>query len=119
MRLEEFPGCCTARVLFDFGGSADAMHRGGVIHESTLEKEYDSVMEEYDVLADLDDEEDYDDAEGNAVMVATTTTEQEVANKFLEGKGFLRVGPYFKPKHPDTGLYLWWKPIWGMFGEEG
>ena len=127
MRLEEMIGCCTARVLFDLGGSSAAMYRGSVVSKEDLDKEWDNLLEEYhlftpekDCNADCEDEDEWEyEEEGNAVVIATTTTEQEVANEFLKSKGFLCVGPYKKPKHPETGLCLWWLPIYGVFGKEG
>lgn len=123
MKLEEMPGCCTARVLFDFGGSRHAMHRRYKVTAEELEVEYKKATEAYDIFVDEDEfTEDcwnFGAAAGNAVMVACTTTEQAVANEFLQSKGFLRAGPYKKPKHPETGLYLWWLPLFGVYGEEG
>ncbi|MCW8888169.1 MAG: hypothetical protein OQK25_03800, partial [Gammaproteobacteria bacterium] len=112
-------GCCTARVLFDFGGTDAAMYRASEVSSDQLQKEYDAVMEEHCVFKETDHDGCIDGPVGNAVIVATTTTDQKVANEFLKEKGFLCVGPYSKPKHEESGLYLWWLPIYGMYGEQG
>ena len=52
MRIDEFPGCCTARVLFDFGGSSAAMYRGEDIEIERLEKEYDKAIESHDIYTE-------------------------------------------------------------------
>lgn len=119
MRIEEFPGCCTAGVLFDLGGSSAAMHRDEALTMEELEVEYKRATTRHDLFSTYDDEDEYENRAGNAVLVACTTTEQETANEFLKSKGFLCAGPYSKPKHPETGLYLWWLPLFGVHGTEG
>lgn len=116
MKINEFPGCCTASVMYDLGGSSAAMHRDSEVPTEKLKEEYDNAIKAHNIYEDGDD---CDSREGNAVMVACTTTEQDTANEFLKSKGFLCAGPYKKPKHPETGLYLWWLPLFGMYGTEG
>ena len=106
MRLEVFPFCCTAHVLVDLGGT-DTAEDG---YTEYTEQQFQALLTEK-----------VQDAKrsGDAIVVATTTTDQEQANQMLKDNGFNCVGPYAKNAHPESGLYLWWLPLKGMYGEEG
>lgn len=119
MYLESFPGCCTAKVLCDLGGSSTSEYDEEAVDTEQLKVEFDRIVKDSEVLLGEDEYNDFPLSRGTGLIVATTTTEQEEANEFLKSEGFLCAGPYVKRAHPETGLYLWWYVISDIFGEEG
>jgi len=98
MRTEEFPNCCTALVLTDFGQTELSGYGNHPVNAVSLEKE---IRETID-----NTEEIY------AVLVATTNSQQKVANKVLKKIGFKGTEQMSKGQH-KTKLTLWWYPLRG------
>lgn len=104
MHIRSFPHCCTARVLCHLGGTHTDEDGYTEYTKGGFMKEIKQCI---------------GNQQGGAFVVATTTTDQEDANEWLQGYGFLCAGPYEKRNHPESGLYLWWYPVKGVYGEEG
>jgi hypothetical protein len=98
MQLLEFPHCCTAKLIVDFGESDVA--EGGdreVTYGEVRNYVQGQVQSFYNRQL--------------AMIVATTNSQQTVANKVLEDLGFKHTKWMSKRQHPETRVRLWWKEI--------
>lgn len=98
MKNLEFPHCCTASILVDFGESEVA--EGGAKIYSVKE------IEGY-IVAQLNS---YYNAHMAAVVV-TTNSEQTRANAALRNLKFEHSTWMSKKQHRETKVRLWWKQI--------
>jgi hypothetical protein len=85
----DFPHCCTATVVCDF--PTDKGFRVG---------------DERNIKAFVREEIKYRKQDGDAILVATLTTQQEKAKKILIDSGWNCVGPFKKGRHKERDLYL-------------
>lgn len=83
METSNFPGCCTASIIFDLHGSEECL----------IKRISDSIT-----MAKL---------AGLAVLVAITSNIQKDAEKALRMSGFKSTRPMTKSAHPDTTIRLW------------
>jgi hypothetical protein len=98
VELVNFPYCCTAKVLVNFGESEVA--EGG-----------DFYIEKKNVVDRVKARIKFCKDNGYAVVVATTNDEQTTTNEVLEELGFLSSDWMEKDEHPETMVKLWWYPI--------
>jgi hypothetical protein len=96
--VENFPCCCTARVLVDFGESE--VSEGGAFRVS-----------KNDMKEEIQREINYYKKQGIAFLSATTNNEQKTANKVLKELGFKCTKWMSKNIHPETKVRLWWLPL--------
>ena len=90
-----YPGCCTAKILFGFGGSNTAMYGGRAQPAPhTLSNEISRCME-------------HAVRDGQGILTAATTTEQTVANDVLAKLGWTKAMESHKDNHSETRLILW------------
>lgn len=89
MRVEDVPGCCTAKMIVDFGVGLDVM---GLVNE--IVRMCNSIK-----------------ANGNACALACTTSNQKAANKALRICGFTRSRWMSKKRHSETKLAVWTKVL--------
>lgn len=96
MRIVEFPGCCTAKIIMGFGGTETASWeirpKGNMTIEDELRKFLTTEIKRY---------------KNYATFVATTVTEQVTANKVLKEMGFVPSEPMAKNSHANTQLIVW------------
>lgn len=95
MYLEDFPYCCTAKVLCDFPVDDD--------------------------FADNEDVKGIDDwirrnvhycvHDGVGLITATTTNQQKIVRLLLKKHGFKSTKYFSKDMHEETRLKLWYLPI--------
>lgn len=95
MQTNEVINCCTASIMFGFGGTETADIDGYAYRPKAVE-----LIE-------------YHRGEGEAVLIAFTNNEQKGANEMLKSLGFKRTKSMSKYRHPETKLILWWLPLQG------
>jgi hypothetical protein len=95
MKSTSFPNCCTATVLYDFGGTAlsagDKTFTSAKVIRNYLRKEMDAARDYH-------------------CLVVMTNSEQEVANKVLLEMGFEHSPWMRKYQHSESKIRLWWLP---------
>jgi hypothetical protein len=92
MKLEQFPFCCTASIVYDFGGTQVSEH----IHNKSkgaIETYLRSVLKY---------------KEGH-LYLAITNSQQKAANSVLKKLGFKHSKWMSKRAHPETKIRLWWR----------
>jgi hypothetical protein len=94
MHSRPFPGCCTASVLFNLGGTDLSQGRKSNFTKAKL-------------AAWLKDE--IAGAAGHEVLVVMTNNEQLVANRLLRNLGFKSSKWMKKKTHSNSQVRLWWK----------
>lgn len=94
----DFPACCTAVIMKDFGESGVA--EGG-------DKLYTEKQIESYINKTINIQRKY----GKAMVVATTNSEQKVANKVLRKLGFKYSKWSSKNQHKNTKIRLWYKSL--------
>lgn len=93
--VADFTNCCTAGILYSFGGSSAAMYgRGENPDEKDLATDVESRMRSFQ-------------RQGKGIFTAMLTTEQTVAAKVLEALGWTKCMTSNKLNHSDTQLQLW------------
>lgn len=98
-RMIRFPHCCVAKLLIGFGETDVTDIADGA--------EYNPDVLQEEILKRVRKARE----EGNAVLIATTNDEQEIANEVLEETGFYSSEWMEKDKHPETKVKLWWKAL--------
>src|SRR5690554_6223015 len=102
MRITEMPGCCTARVLVDFGQEENSIYGRGGDH-NVNQKELNKLLGFWKRY-------------GIAYIIATLTERQTKGIKLLKDNGFEHTPFIEKPRHEDTKLSVFtlklqeWKP---------
>lgn len=91
--------CCSAKLIYGFGGTITAMHGPrGHHHKGDLKR---GIKEAISTIR----------RNGNGLVVAYTNQQQTVANQVLQELGFHNTGKVSKRKHSDTKLIMWWLPL--------
>lgn len=98
MKTLEFPYCCTAKIIADFGESDIA--EGGN-YEVTYDSIKDGIIKKY---------KDWYN-QNLAMFVIITNSEQITTNTVLEDLEFMCSDWMSKPQHANTQVKLWWKPL--------
>jgi len=93
VRLQDFPRCCTMKILHEFGDS------GTTPGDSLTE---DQIVEQVTALVNQAR------VDGNAFVTATTNDRQETANRALNRLGFAHSRFGSKSRHPETRVRLWY-----------
>lgn len=96
MRCKEFPHCCTAHVIVDFGESIIAEGGNHPITKDVIKAYIKMKARIYD---------------HHAFLTATTNNEQKTANKALAELGFKHSKWMIKEQHPQTKVRLWFAHI--------
>ena len=102
MRITEMPGCCTARVLVDFGQEGNSMYGQGGDH-NVNQRELNKLLIFWKRY-------------GIAYIIATLTERQTKGIKLLKDNGFEHTPFIEKPRHEDTKLSVFtlklqeWEP---------
>lgn len=94
MKQKSFPGCCTARVLHDLGGTSLSMGKKDDWPEAKLKAWLESKVKTH---------------KGDNCLVVITNNKQTVANKILKDLGFGSSGWMSKSQHSESRIKLWWK----------
>jgi len=91
MIICNFPGCCNAEIIFNFGGTEVTENDKATISKDSIkayiERQYTS----------------------GRCLVATTNTDQKEANEALKELGFKHSKWMRKNLHPETKIRLWWR----------
>ena len=102
MNVREFPGCCTAKVLTQFGEERAAEFRTGIPEDNTPEN-LQRILGGYK-------------RGGVGMVTAILTQNQTHGIELLEGAGFKSTGWVSKGAHPENKIALFylsledWKP---------
>jgi len=94
MRIKQFPGCCTAKICHDFGGSYLS---AGITSDISKEKIADWLNKKIKEF------------KGEQCLVIITNKDQEIANAVLLELGFKHSRWMSKKLHPESKIRLWWK----------
>lgn len=94
MKLSSFPGCCTARVLHDLGGTGLSAGRKSAHDKLTVKKWLANKVKDH---------------KGLSCLVIMTNNQQATANTALKELGFECSDWMKKAQHPESRLRLWWK----------
>jgi hypothetical protein len=94
MKLANFPGCCTAHVIHDLGGSQLSNGRRSPHTKAALRRWLETRINSYS---------------GRRGLVVMTNDDQTAANSVLSELGFRHSGWMSKQQHPESRLRLWWK----------
>lgn len=100
MEIKDFPHCCTARIVVNFG-------------ESDVAEGGDQAIDEQELDQYLADREHTYRAFGMAMLVATTNDQQTTANKVFLRRGYKHSKWMSKSTHPETKVRLWYLPLRG------
>lgn len=95
MNSASFPGCCTATILHNFGGTD--------ITVGTRTRKSKEAIRKY-----LQQKLDW--AKGYHCLVVITNSEQKAANAVLKELGFEHSDWMSKYHHPESKIRLWWFP---------
>lgn len=93
----DMPNCCTMKVLSGFGQSAH-----GGLHSRNRQTTEDGIVR------DIEEQITLRRQQGMAMLLATTTDEQENANRALRRCGFAHSRFAEKTRHPRTRVRLWY-----------
>lgn len=96
MKTLEFPHCCTAKLMVDFGESIYA--EGG-------DQEYSLKQVEKFIKGEFTNW--YNNS--LAFFTVVTNSDQKIANKALRNLKFKHSKWMSKTAHPETKVRLWWK----------
>lgn len=96
MQTLEFPHCCTAKLIVDFGESSIAEGGNGLYSLEQIEEYLEKQLHSW-----------YN--KSLALFTVITNNEQKVANKALRNLGFNHSKWISKEIHPETKVRLWWK----------
>ena len=94
MKLSEFPGCCTAFVAHDLGGTHLSAGKKGKISKTKIKAWLEAQRKELN---------------GEACIVIITNNDQKAANSALKELGFKHSTWMSKKQHPESKIRLWWK----------
>ena len=94
MRSNQYPGCCTAKCIFDFGGTKTAEFRTGRVTKKSIETYLRTKIKE---------------CKGTVCLTAFTNDDQVEANAALRKLGFKCTRWMSKKQHAKTKIRLWWK----------
>jgi len=94
MKAVEFPGCCTAIICHDFGGTPLAAGRKSAVAKAKI-KEW--LKEERHLTL------------GRRCLVVMTNNQQTAANSVLLELGFKHSAWMSKSQHSESKIRLWWK----------
>lgn len=97
-KIKDFPYCCTAAILYNFGESYAAAGGG---------YEPDAKAFEKTILEEIKTHKVY----GYAMITAITNSQQKCANKVLRRLGFKSSRWMSKTAHQDTKIKLWYKQL--------
>ena len=98
VRIADFPNCCTAYIIHDFGNTRQAFKDNTkyTIKETIANIEQ-AIIDMPNIKADY-----------CGLIIAITNSEQIVVHKALQKIGFKRVKQDFKKhRHRETTLQLW------------
>jgi len=93
MKIDEFPMCCNAYILTDFGGT-----------RITAGEKMERTTEQF--ITDLGT---WIQHYGHKCLTAFTNNEQTNVNAALEACGFECSDWMEKRQHPETKIRLWWR----------
>ena len=93
MKIYDFPNCCTARIMLDFGDTWTSGMQTAKADFDKLEKDIDSNIRIY----------------GDNLLTAITNNQQTTINNLLRKYGFKHSTWMSKRTHSDTKLRLWWR----------
>ena len=95
MKAIDFPACCTASIMKDFGESQFAEDGDDLYPEAKIEK---FIKDTIAVKR----------AYGDAMITVITNSEQKRANSVLRKLGFNHSKWAAKSTHPETKIRLWY-----------
>lgn len=93
-KIDEFPNCCTANILYDLGGT----DLSGLDRQATEEKELRAWLK--DVIAEYREQR---------LLIIITNDAQDIANDILRELNFRSSRWMKKRAHPNSQIRLWWK----------
>ena len=104
MKVTNFPYCCTARIIYDFGESNLA--EGGDYDQDPVK------LKEYieDTVSKYDGSRGYFSPAIGA-LIAITNNQQKVTNRVLRKMGFDHSTWITKKDHPESKIRIWWYRI--------
>lgn len=91
--IRDFPGCCNAQIIWNFGGTFTSQGLKKQISKELLEpdfKEWEKYHKHY-----------------SPVWFATTNSDQKIAAELLTEFGFVKSPEIKKSPHPESNLILW------------
>ena len=98
MRMDYFPGCCTLKILSEFGGTEAADH---IIREQSAG----DIKEAIEICMETIQ------YQGLAAMVITSNNEQIMLNSVLRDMDFKHTKWMKKTMHCTTKVRMWWKEV--------
>ncbi len=98
MKIVEFPSCCTAKLVTDFGESNYAEDGPAIVTKK--------IIDDYLIKAETNIR-----ALGLAVIVVTTNNEQKITNSVLRKRNYKHSKWMRKIQHAGTKVRIWHKPL--------
>ena len=93
MKLVQFPGCCTAFIGHNFGGTPLAAGKKSVTAKTEIRQWLKLRINTH----------------GSGCLVVMTNSQQTAANSVLLELGFKHSAWMSKQQHPESKIRLWWK----------
>jgi len=94
MKRSEFPGCCTAFVCHDLGGTSLSSGHKGPVAKARIKEWLKKTRQNLN---------------GKACLVVMTNDDQQTANSVLLELGFKHSAWMSKKHHSESKIRLWWK----------
>jgi len=94
MKIQQFPGCCTAKVCHDFGGTKLSSGITGEIPKKNITLWIKRKIKDHN---------------GCDCLVVITNKAQKTANSVLLELGFKHSKWMSKAQHSESKIRLWWK----------
>jgi hypothetical protein len=107
--VDEFPSCCTAKLLVDFSQVVWSKGKYRPVSIPKMREELRTAIE--DARRPQADDDEWGDETGYGTLVAITTTLQTRANLALKREGFICSDPLYKKRHPESQLLVWYRPL--------
>lgn len=94
MEIREFPLCCTAKIIVDFGGTHTSGGQTSKISREDLDRDLKYNIRFY----------------GRYALIVMLNSDQKVAHKVLKDNGFEQGSPYMpKLEHSENKLKLYFR----------
>jgi hypothetical protein len=94
MQIIPFINCCSAQIIYDFGGTdAAIMGSGRPTDKASLKTSIKKAIDNYP----------------QGILIAITNSQQKIAMESLEEMGFHHTEKISKQIHEDTQLIIWYR----------
>lgn len=95
----DFPHCCTAKIIYGFGGT------------TTADVNAYQIATKEELNLQIEAKERYAKTTGNAVVIITLNSAQKIGDKVLRSRGYKHSKWMSKSAHPKVKLRVYYKAL--------